>query len=120
MITVKVCRDCQNPDLVPRGKQGGFRNQCHTCWAATQRRRWAEKREKCRQASRASYAKHAEKRRAEAALYKSENREYYTLAEWFRKKGIPVGDIDAAVMQRLVEMRSAVKESARAIRIEGT
>lgn len=105
---MKTCRDCPSTQLVPRGPKG-FRNQCHECWAATQRKSWAANRDKKLEASRKNYAKHAEKRRAESAAYKADHREYYALAEWFRRKGIPIRHIDPADIASLVEMKKAVK-----------
>lgn len=106
---MKTCRDCQSENLVPRGK--GFRNQCHPCWAKAQRERWAAKRGECRAVSRANYAKHAEKRRQESADRKQENREYYTLAEWFRRKGVPISHIPPDEIAALVDMKKALKEA---------
>lgn len=110
----KLCRDCQSPDLVPRGK--GFRNQCHACWAATQRAAWAANREAKLVASRANYTKHAAKRREESAAHKRANPEYYALAEWLRRKGVRIGELDPADTQALIDMRKAVKEAKQAVR----
>jgi len=107
---MKTCRTCQSDKLVPRGLTG-FRNQCHSCWAKTQREAWAANREARLIKSRANYAKHAEKRRNESAARKLANREYYTLAEWFRKKGIPISHVDPSDLKALVEMKKALKES---------
>lgn len=107
-MTTKTCRDCPSTELVPRSPHG-FRNQCHACWAKTQRAQWADNREARRAASRANYVKHAAKRRAEATAYKDANREYYTLAEWFRRKGIPIKHIDRADLQALIDMKQALK-----------
>lgn len=76
-----------------------------------QREKWHANREASLARSRANYAKHAAKRREESAIRKAENREYYTLAEWFRRKGIPVSHIAPSEIQMLVEMKKAIKES---------
>jgi hypothetical protein len=57
------------------------------------------------------YLKHAEARRAESAINKIENREYYSLAEWFRKKGIPISQVPTSDVEALIEMKKAVKAS---------
>lgn len=101
----KICRDCPNEVLDTR------RNLCRSCRNRAQRESWAANREARIVASRASYAKHAEKRRAEAAAYKAEHKEYYALAEWFRKKGIPISHIDPADIIALVEMKKALKSA---------
>ena len=106
---MKACRDCQSKTLVPRGT--GFRNQCHECWNRTQRARWAAKREQCRLASRANYQKHAAKRREEAKAHKADNPEYYAMAEWFRRKGIPISHVDPSDITALIEMKKALKEA---------
>ena len=108
MTAMKTCRDCQSTELVPRGPKS-FRNQCHSCWAAAQRAAWARNREARLLVSRAKYQKHAEKRRAEATARKQENLEYYTLAEWFRRKGIPISHIDKTDIEALVAMKKAVR-----------
>ena len=107
---MKTCKDCQSPDLVPRGTKY-FRNQCHACWARTQRENWVIHREARLVTSRKNYAKHSHKRREESAARKLANREYYSLAEWFRKKGIPISHIDPSEISALVEMKRAIKEA---------
>lgn len=107
-MTAKTCRDCQSPHLVPRGTKG-FRNQCHKCWAATQRARWASNREACIIQSRANYKKHAKKRRQESIAWKASNREYYSLLEWFRKNKISIREIPPEEVKALVEMKKAIK-----------
>ncbi len=107
---MKTCKNCQSPDLVPRGSNG-FRNQCHACWAKTQRESWHANRAARLISSRANYAKHAEKRRQESAARKLANREYYTLAEWFRKKGIPISHVASSDITALVEMKKALNEA---------
>ena len=110
--SMKTCKTCQSADLVPRGT--GFRNQCHACWAKAQRDAWALNREARLLTSRANYAKHARKRRQESAAHKLANREYYALAEWLRKKGIPISHIDPADITALIEMKKAV-QAAKAL-----
>ena len=105
---MKTCKDCPSTNLPLRGKNG-TRTRCLKCSAAKQRREWAANRDKKLEASRRNYAKHAEKRRAESAAYKADHREYYALAEWFRRKGIPIRHIDPADIASLVEMKKAVK-----------
>jgi len=105
----RTCRDCHSPDLVPRGSS--FRNRCHGCWNKIQRDRWATNRETCRAASKANYRKHSTKRRAEASAAKTANREYYTLAEWFRRKGIPIAHVPTDDLTALIEMKRALKTS---------
>ncbi len=105
MTNPKVCRACQSRDAVPR------RSRCQSCINAAQRASWAANREARLLVSRANYAKHAEKRRAESASYKIENREYYTLAEWFRKKGIPISHLDPADITALIDMKKAINRA---------
>jgi len=105
---IKTCRDCPSTELVPRGSKR-FRNQCHSCWAKAQRESWAANRDARLIISRANYAKHAKKRREESAAHKIANREYYALAEWFRKKGIPISHIDPVDVTALIDMKKAVK-----------
>jgi hypothetical protein len=104
-----TCRDCGSDQLAWDGKR--FRTRCRECHNAAQRRAWALNREKNIERSRANYAKNAEKRRAEAAAYKAANREYYTLAEWFRRKKIPISHLDRSNLQALIDMKKAVKEA---------
>jgi NMD protein affecting ribosome stability and mRNA decay len=104
-MTKKVCRDCPNEVVNTR------RNLCPLCRAKAQRESWAVNRESRLRVSRANYAKHAEKRRAEASAYKSNNREYYSLAEWFRRKGIPISHLDPSDITALVEMKKALKSA---------
>lgn len=113
---MKTCKNCQSKNLVPRGKRY-FRNQCHACWAQTQRMYWSINRESRLVASRLKYTKHADKRRAESASHKQANREYYALAEWFRKKGIPISGIDPSDINALIEMKKAINQSKRSSRI---
>jgi hypothetical protein len=108
----KTCRNCPSTDLVPNGDR--FRNVCHKCHAEAQRKAWRDNRAARLIASRASYAKHARTRRQEAATYKAANPEYYALAEWFRKKRIPISHIDRADISALVEMKRAVKAAKAA------
>jgi hypothetical protein len=108
---MKTCKDCQSTDLVPRGKY--FRNQCHACWNKTQRERWAEKLEERRSASRGMYHKHAPKRREESKARKAENREYYSIAEWFRRNGASIKDVPPSELQALIEMKRALNESKK-------
>lgn len=112
----KTCRDCPSTVLVPRGPGGGFRNQCHACWARSQRESWAANRGSRLIRSRANYRKHADKRRQESAAYKKANREYYALAEWFRKKRIPISHIPRGDLQALVEMKQALNRSRDLVR----
>ena len=106
---MKTCKTCQSPELVPRGSTG-FRNQCHGCWAQTQRELWRQNRDARRAVSRANYAKHAPKRREEAAAHKRKHREYYSMAEWFRKKGIPIRHVDPSDIKALAEMKKAIND----------
>lgn len=105
---MKTCKTCPSTELVPRGSKG-FRNQCHACWAKTQRESWSANRGARLITSRANYAKHAEKRREESAAHKLANREYYALAEWFRRKGIPISHVQPSDITALIEMKRAVK-----------
>lgn len=114
MTTTPTCKNCSSPALVPSGKR--FRNVCYACHAAAQRKAWRENRPARLAYSRANYAKHAQKRRAEAAAYKAQHPEYYALAEWFRKKKIPISHIDRADLAALVEMKKAVKQAKAAAR----
>lgn len=113
MIVTKFCRDCRSLDLVPRG--AGFRNRCHACWNKYQRDRWAGKRDQCRTVSRANYQKHSVRRREESAATKMANREYYTLAEWFRRKGISVANIPEGDMESLIQMKKALRQAKAAV-----
>ncbi len=108
---MKVCKGCHSPNLVPRGKY--FRNECHACYARTQRESWERNRPARLATSKANYAKHAEKRRKESAERKAGNREYYTLAEWFRRKGISVSHIPPADLSALVDMKRAVTNAKK-------
>lgn len=110
MTEMKTCKTCPSTELVPRGSKG-FRNQCHPCWAKSQRESWAANRDARLITSRANYAKHAEKRREESAAHKLANREYYALAEWFRKKGIPISHVDPSDITALIEMKKALNEA---------
>lgn len=107
-----TCSYCPRTDLVPNGKR--FRNVCHACHAAAQRRAWRENRAARLVTSRGNYAKHADKRRQESAEYKAANREYYALAEWFRRKNIPISQIDPGDIAALIEMKKAVKQAKAA------
>lgn len=107
---MKTCKDCQSPHLVPRGPKY-FRNQCHTCWNASQRKRREEQREAALARSRKSYRKHAARRSAESAARNRENPELHALEEWFRRKGIPVSTLDKDSLRILVEMKKALKEA---------
>lgn len=111
---MKTCKFCPRTDLVPNGNR--FRNCCYGCWSAAQRKSWRENRPARIVASRANYAKHAKKRRQESAVYKSANREYYTLAEWFRRKNIPIKHIDPGDIAALVEMKQAVNRAKALMR----
>jgi hypothetical protein len=84
---------------------------CRVCWAEAQREAWAKNRTKGRAALKRAYAKHASKRRSESAKYKQQHREYYALAEWFRKKGIRVSHIAPSDITALVEMKQALKQA---------
>jgi hypothetical protein len=106
----KTCKDCQNPKLVPRGEKG-FRNQCHPCWAATQKKRWHANRERSLVVSRANYAKHSGTRIEESAAYQKAHPEYRALAEWFRKKKIPLGQIPKKDITALITMKKALKSA---------
>jgi hypothetical protein len=94
---------------VPNGAR--FRNVCHACHAAAQREAWHANRPARLAVSRANYAKHADQRRRDAAAYKASNPEYYALAEWFRKKKIPISHIDRADIAALIEMKKAVNRA---------
>ena len=107
---MKTCKNCSSTDLVARGASG-FRNVCRVCWAKAQREAWAKNRTKGRAALKRAYAKHAPKRRSESAKYKQQHREYYALAEWFRKKGIRVSHIAPSDITALVEMKQALKQA---------
>lgn len=107
-----TCKNCPRTDLVPNGAR--FRNVCYGCHAAAQRDAWHANRPARLVASRANYAKHAKRRRKEAAAYKSANREYYALAEWFRKKKIPISHIARDDIAALVEMKRAINKAKAA------
>ena len=109
-MTKRTCKDCQSENLVPRGG-GYFRNRCHTCYARYQRELWQLNRDARLVVSKRNYAKHAAKRREEAAIHKAENREYYALAEWFRKRGIPISHIKRDDLVALIEMKKAIKSA---------
>jgi hypothetical protein len=55
------------------------------------------------------YQKHSETKRADSAARKKENPEYYALAEWFRKRGIPISAVPTSDVRALIEMKQAVK-----------
>lgn len=63
------------------------------------------------------YKKHAVKRRQDAAEYKEANREYFALAEWFRKKGIPISHLSKDDVTKLIEMKRAINQSKLAARL---
>ena len=115
---MRTCRDCPSTDLVPRGPRY-FRNQCHICWAKTQRERWAAKRVVCLIASKANYQKHAEKRRVESVAHNKANPEKHALLEWFRRKGIPAASIPREDLEALISMKKAIKEAKAQARTAG-
>jgi hypothetical protein len=102
---------------VPR-KPKGFHNYCRACNAELQRAARLKNYEKAIARSRANYQKHAEKRRAESAQRKKEHPEYYALAEWFRKKKIPISQLDPADLQALIEMKKALKQAKQETKTE--
>lgn len=106
-----VCIGCGSTDLVRRGK--GFRNRCGECHRKYQREKYHGNRDQYLATRKALYQKHAVKRREESRLTKDQNRERYTLLEWFRRHGIPAASIPEADLTALVEMKKALKESKK-------
>lgn len=95
---MKKCVDCQSPNVVPR------KPYCRECYNAYQRDLWSRRVHD----GKAKYAKHRDKRLAESKERKSQNRERYTLLEWFRRQGVKVATED---LDKLVEMKKAVNLS---------
>lgn len=105
------CKDCGSKDLAKRGN--GFRTRCQTCQNIYQKANYHRNHDRSIEVRKALYRKHADKRREESKIRKADNREHYSLLEWFRKKGIPASHIPREDFAALVEMKKALTESKR-------
>ena len=99
----KLCRVCEAAETYRR------RMLCRACINKAQMVTYHSNHEQSLVTSRLLYKKHAEKRRAESAKTKADNRERYSLLEWLRKKGVKAADIPSDRLDALVEMKKAVK-----------
>lgn len=104
---MKTC-PCGSPDLARNGDRS--RNVCKACYNASQRKNYHANHDRSILTRRALYQKHAEKRRMESQVRKSENRERYSLLEWFRRQGVPASEIPSDDLNALVEMNKALKQ----------
>lgn len=107
---IKSCQQCPSTNLASNG-HGGFRDRCVKCYNAWQREHWHANHEASLKRSRANYAKHAEQRRKDAKEYKAANKEYFALAEWFRRKKIPISSLKRSDVLALIAMKKAVREA---------
>lgn len=105
-----TCKQCGSTDLARRGKW--FRNLCKTCYNSYQREKYHANQNSI-QVRRNLYQKHAVKRRAEAAAAKNENRDRYTLLEWFRRQGVRASELPEG-FEDLVVMKQALRQSKEA------
>ena len=104
------CKHCGSIDLKPRGG-GLFRNECAPCINKRQREKYHEDLDKNRARVRASHRKHAVKRRLESNIYAQNNKERRAIIEWFRKKGIKTSELPEGTLDKLTELKKALKRS---------
>lgn len=105
-----LCETCKKAPRIPRS------SRCRDCYNDYIRAHYHANHERALETRKELYQKHVEKRRAEAALTKKQNRVRYSLLEWFRKRGISAAELGDGQLDALVDMKKALIASQEEIK----